>query len=112
TFNNLSVNLPGTGDFLTASTTNPVLSVNSANFNINVGPLDHYLVSATTPQTRGVAFNVTVTAQDVAGNTINSSTNVVTMSGSTANLQFDGNGNSIFGEPGDNMQVLSNGTFA
>ena len=31
TFNNLSVNLPGTGDFLTAITTNPALSVNSRN---------------------------------------------------------------------------------
>jgi hypothetical protein len=111
TFNNLSVNLPGTGDFLTASTTSPALSVNSANFNINVGPLDHYLVSATTSQTRGSAFSVTVTAQDVASNTVNNSSTVVTMSGSTANVQFDGNGNSIFGETGDNTQVLSNGTF-
>ncbi len=111
TFNNLSVNLPGTGDFLTASTTSPALSVNSANFNINVGPLDHYLVSATTPQSRGTPFTVTVTAQDVANNTVNNSSNVVTMSGSTANVQFDGNGNSIFGETGDNTQVLSNGTF-
>src|ERR1019366_6385548 len=111
TFNNLSVNLPGTGDFLTASTTSPALSVNSANFNINVGPLDHYLVSATTSQTRGSAFSVTVTEQDVASNTVNNSSTVVTMSGSTANVQFDGNGNSIFGETGDNTQVLSNGTF-
>jgi len=111
TFNNLSVNLPGTGDFLTAITTNPALSVNSANFNINVGPINHYLVSATTPQTRGTPFTVTVTAQDAANNTVNDSSTVVTMSGSTANVQFDSNGNSIFGETGDNKQVLSNGTF-
>jgi trimeric autotransporter adhesin len=111
TFNNLSVNLPGTGDFLTAITTNPALSVNSANFNINVGPLDHYLVSATTPQTRGTPFTVTVTAQDVASNTVNNSSTVVTLSGSTANVQFDSNGDSIFGQNGDNTQVLSNGTF-
>jgi hypothetical protein len=111
TFNNLSVKLPGTGDFLTAITTNPALSVNSANFNVNVGPLDHYLVSATTPQTRGTPFTVTVTAQDVASNTVNNSSTVVTMSGSTANVEFDSNGDSIFGESGDNMQVLSNGTF-
>ncbi len=69
------------------------------------------MVSATTPQSRGTPFAVTVTAQDVASNTVTSSTNAVTMSGSTANLQFDGNGNSIFGEVGDNTQVLSNGTF-
>jgi sRNA-binding regulator protein Hfq len=111
TFTNLSVNLPGTGYSLTATNISSGLSVNSANFNINVGPIAHYVVTAATPQTRGVGFGVTVTAQDVAGNTVPDSSTVVTMSSSSVNVQFDSNTNSIFGEAGDNTQVLSNGTF-
>src|SRR5262249_26222487 len=58
--------------------------------------------------TRGVGFNVTVTAQDVANNTVPDNSTVVTMSSSTANAQFDANGDTIFG---DNTQTLVNGTF-
>ena len=110
TFNNLSINQTGNAYSLTASTTNS-LSVTGHTFAITVGPIARYVVSAATPQTRGVPFGVTVTAQDVFSNTVPDSSTVVTMSGSSANVQFDGNGNSIFGENGDNMQVLSNGTF-
>ena len=108
TFNNLSVNQPGTGHYLTAITTNPALSVNSTNFNVNVGALDHYLVTASSPQMRGSNFTVTVTAQDVVSNTIPDSSTVVTMSGSTANVLFDGSGDNSFT---NNTHILNNGTF-
>jgi hypothetical protein len=105
-FTNLSVNTVGTGYSITA--TSGSLSTTSSLFNVTVGAIDHYLVSAATPQTRGVAFAVTVMAQDVGNNTVPDNSTVVTMSGSTAKVEFDANGDSTFG---DNTQVLSNGTF-
>ncbi len=110
TFNNLSINQPGNAYSLTASLTNS-LSVTGQTFAITVGPIARYVVTAATPQARGVAFGVTVTAQDVASNTVPDSSTLVTMSSSSVNVQFDSNTNNIFGETGDNKQVLSNGTF-
>jgi hypothetical protein len=109
TFNNLSVNATGSNYFITAASGS--LMATSSTFNVTVGAIAHYLVTATTPQTRGVGFGVTVTAQDAVNNTVPDSSTVVTMSGSSVNVQFDSNGDSIFGQNGDNMQVLSNGTF-
>ena len=106
TFTNLSVNTAGSNYFITA--TSGSLSNNSSTFNVIAGGIHHYLVSAATPQTRGVPFPVTVTAQDAAGNTIPDDSTVVTMSGSTANVLFDGSGDSSFT---NKTHVLSNGTF-
>ena len=71
--------------------------------------IDHYDVSATTPQTSTVAFNTTVTAQDILNLTVaDDSSTVVTMSSSSPNVQFDSNGDTTFG---DNTKTLTNGTF-
>jgi adhesin/invasin len=70
--------------------------------------IDHYVVSASSPQSAGTPFTTTVTAQDVLNITANNSTTVVTMSSSTSNAQFDSDGNSTFG---DNTKTLTNGTF-
>ena len=52
--------------------------------------IDHYEVTATSPQTVGTAFLVTVTAKDSGSNTVTSdSSTVVTMSGS-GSVQFTG----------------------
>ena len=73
------------------------------------GPLDHFEVMASSPQQAGSTFSVTVTAKDIDGKTIDSdSTTLVTMTGSTGNVQFDGDGNGTFG---DNTKTLSSGTF-
>ena len=62
-----------------------------------------------TPQTRGTAFNVTVTAKDASGNTVTTdSSTEVTMTSSTGNVLFDANGDGSFN---DNSQTLSSGTF-
>src|SRR5207253_6502152 len=37
---------------------------------VNVGPLDHFLVTAPTSLSAGIPFSVTVTAQDAANNTV------------------------------------------
>jgi hypothetical protein len=73
-----------------------------------VGPIDHYEVSAATPQTVGTAFDVTVTAKDGGGNTVTTdNTTLVTMSGN-GNVQFDSDGNGTYG---DNTKTLTAGTF-
>jgi hypothetical protein len=88
---------------------NGAFNADSGTLTVVPGPIDHYAVSATTPQTGTVAFEVTVTAQDANNNpaTTDSST-VVTLSASTANVQFDSNGDSTYG---DNTKTLASGTF-
>jgi hypothetical protein len=57
-----------------------------------LGPIASYSVTAATPQTRGTAFNVTVTAVDAGGNTVTTDNSTqVTMTSSTGNVQFSGN---------------------
>ena len=70
------------------------------------------MTSASYSQTAGIPFTVTVTAYDYFGNLVNTdSSTSVTMTSSSATMLFDGNGNGTFGEPGDNVMVLSSGTF-
>jgi hypothetical protein len=106
-FTNLSVYVVGTNFSIAA--TSGSLSTTSTTFNVTAGPIAHYVVTATTPQTRDLNFNVTVTAVDAVGNTVPDNSTVVTMSGSTVNVEFDGTGNGSFT---NSTQVLSNGTFA
>jgi hypothetical protein len=72
------------------------------------GPLDHFEVTATSPQTAGSPFIVTITAKDAGGRTVTTdSATVVTMT-SSGNAQFDSDANGTFG---DNTKTLSSGTF-
>jgi hypothetical protein len=76
---------------------------------VNPGAIDHYVVSATTPETAGSTFSTTVTAKDANGNTVTTdSSTAVTMTSSSVNVQFDGNGDGTFG---DNTKTLSSGVF-
>jgi len=75
---------------------------------VNPGVIDHYVVSATTPETAGSTFSTTVTAKDVDGNTVTTdSATVVTMT-SSGSAQFDSNGDGTFG---DSTKTLSSGAF-
>ena len=77
-------------------------------FAVGENMIDHYAVTAATPQTAGIAFGTTVTAQDIFNQIVAAdSTSVVTVNGSGA-VQFDANGDGTFG---DNTKTLSNGTF-
>jgi fibronectin-binding autotransporter adhesin len=77
-------------------------------FAIGENVTDHYAVTAATPQTAGVAFNTTVTAQDIFNQTVEGdSTTAVTLTG-TGGAQFDSNGDGVFG---DNTRTLAGGTF-
>ena len=108
TFSALSINQTGTKS-LTATVSSPALNVTSSTVTVTPGAIDHYVVSTTTSQTRGTAFSVTVTAQDVNNNTVTTdSSTVVTLTSSTHNMLFDGSGDSSFS---DNMAALSSGTF-
>ncbi len=69
--------------------------------------IDHYDVTAATPQLAGGTFSVTVTAKDVDGNLVNDSSTIVTMS-SSGSAQYDSNDDGTFG---DNSKQLSSGTF-
>ncbi len=78
-------------------------------FAIGDQEIDHYAVSASSPQTVGLVFSTTVTAEDVLTEpVVDDNTTVVTMTG-TGNVQFDGNGDATFG---DNTKTLAAGTFS
>lgn len=80
----------------------------SSSITITPGAIDHYVVTATSPQATGVAFVTTVTAKDANNNTVTTdSTTSVTMSG-TGSVVFDSNGNGTFN---DNAKTLTSGTF-
>ena len=71
--------------------------------------IDHYVVTAPTPQSTGIAFTTTVTAEDLLNITANDSSTLVTMStASPSNVQFDSDGNGVFG---DNTKTLTAGTL-
>ena len=77
TFLGCNVDLVGTGYTLTVTTTVGAITATSTSFDITPGPADHLVVSATTPQVAGAAFNVTVTAKDANENTATGYTGTV-----------------------------------
>jgi hypothetical protein len=55
-------------------------------------PADHYFLTATSPQTAGVPFSVTVTEKDAADTTIDESVNIAVIAGPGARFDADNNG--------------------
>ncbi len=95
-----SVTLSKSGTLVTITATGSGKTGVSGTFTVNAGALASYTVSAAAA-TRGTAFNVTVAAKDANANTVTTdSSTVVTMSASSANVQFTGN-----------PMTLTNGTF-
>ena len=71
-FSSLSINQPGTGYTLTASSTG-VASVVSSAFNVTIGPASRLVFTtqpATSPPGATISPAVVVTVQDIAGNTV------------------------------------------
>jgi hypothetical protein len=87
--------------------------VGTASLTVTGGPISYYTVTSDNYSLEtSIAFTVTVTAYDAYGNVaIGDNTTVITMSSSSSTMIFDGNGNGLFGETGDNMKTLSAGTF-
>src|ERR1035437_1550516 len=73
-----------------------------------IAAIDHYDVSATSPQAAGGVFVVTVTAKDINGGLVNDSSTSVTLT-SNGSLQVDADNNGVFG---DASLVLSSGVAA
>jgi autotransporter-associated beta strand protein len=59
---------------------------------------DHLAVTATSPQTAGSAFDVTITAQDPSNNTVDDSITLVQVSSPSALMEFDWNGDGTYGD--------------
>jgi len=92
---------------------------NTQTWSVGAGTIDHYTVTTSetvtsdnyTQQT-SMPFTVTVTAYDANGNMVTSDNiTPVTMGSNPGTVIFDGNGNGIFGETGDNVKTLVSGTF-
>jgi len=87
--------------------------IDTASLTVTGGPISYYTVTSDNYSLEtSIAFTVTVTGYDAYGNmATNDNTTVVTMSSSSSTMLFDGNGNGLFGQPGDNVKTLSGGTF-
>lgn len=59
---------------------------------------DHFAVTATSLQTAGTPFPVTITGQDSANATVANSTAIVTVSSPSAFMEFDWNGDTVYGD--------------
>ena len=96
---------------LTLTATGGGKTGSSSSITVNAGgpaPLDHFDVTATSPQTVGSTFSVTVTAKDGSGNALTTDNSTVVTMTSSGSAQFDSNGDGTFG---DSTQILTNGTF-
>jgi hypothetical protein len=82
-------------------------------WSVGAGAIDHYTVTSDSYiQQTSIAFTVTVTAYNANGNMVTSDNiTPVTMGSNPDTVIFDGNGNGIFGEAGDNVKTLVSGTF-
>jgi hypothetical protein len=85
----------------------------TASLTVGAGAISSYAVTSDNYSLEtSIAFTVTVTAYDAYGNVATGdNTTVVTMSSTSPTMIFDGNGNGLFGESGDNTKTLSGGTF-
>jgi len=85
----------------------------SESWSVSAGAVSSYTVTSDNYSLEtSIAFTVTVTAYDAYGNVATGdNTTVVAMSSSSPTMIFDGNGNGLFGEAGDNTKTLSAGTF-
>ena len=85
----------------------------SSTYTISGGAVDHYTVTSESyTQESTVPFTVTVSSYDAYGNFVPASNVSVTMSSSLSDMVFDGNGNGKYGEDGDDIGVLADGTFS
>ena len=112
-FTGLSIDKSGTGYKLTATSSPTLTPADSNSFDFSTGVVHHYTVTSDNyTQQTSISFTVTVTAYDAYGNVVTSdNTTSVTMGSSSGTMIFDGNGNGIFGETGDNVTTLASGTF-
>ncbi len=112
-FTGLSIDKSGTGYELTATSSPTLTSADSNSFDVSTGAVDHYTVTSDNyTQQTSISFTVTVTAYDANDNVVTSdNTTSVTMGSNPDTVIFDGNGNGIFGETGDNVTTLASGTF-
>jgi hypothetical protein len=108
TFSNVTYSVGETGvQFIANNTGSAPWPMASAPFTVNRA-INHFHVTAGSPQEQSRAFTVTVTAHDASHNTITEDNQtVVTMTSSGATV-FDSNGNGTYG---DNTKALTGGTM-
>jgi hypothetical protein len=80
TFNNLELDMVGSGYVLQASASLPTPTVNSSAITVTAGGIDHFTVSLPSSVTAASGFSASVTAYDGGNNVITSYTGTVTIS--------------------------------
>jgi Invasin, domain 3/Bacterial Ig-like domain (group 1)/Cadherin-like domain len=80
------------------------------NVTFTPGAITSYTVTASTPQTAGTAFAVTVTAKDANANTVTTDSSTSVTMTSNGHVLFDADASGTF-LPTDNVKTLASGTF-
>jgi len=93
--------------------TAPTPLTDTETWSVGTGTIEHYTVTSDNyTQQTSASFTVTVIAYDAYGNVVTSdNTTSVAMRSNSVTIMFDGNGNGLFGETGDNVTTLASGTF-
>jgi len=79
-----------------------------SDFSIGEQAIDHYAVSATSPQDRGATFSTAVTALDALDLPVSADTTTAVTMSSNGAVEYDADGNTVFG---DSVKALSNGSL-
>ena len=113
TFTNRVILVTPGNQTVTVTDTGNGLLTNTETWSVGAGTINHYTVTSDNyTQQTSVSFTVTVIAYDASGNMVTSdNTTSVTLWSDPTGMIFDGNGNGIFGETGDNVTTLASGTF-
>lgn len=98
----------------TVTVTDNASLTDTVTWSVSPSATHHYAVASTSyTHAAGAPFTVAVTALDGFGNVVSTDSETpVTLASTSATMAFDGNGNGLFGEGGDNAVILASGTFS
>jgi len=85
------------------------LGSGTTDFALGNAGIDHYIVTAASPQTQGATFTTSVAAEDQFNQPVSDDNTTAVTMGSSGAVEYDANGDATFN---DNVKTLTAGAFA